>query len=96
LRVADVQTDLLQIVLGIDAHPVAADRPDGSIAKLRPSLTQSARRVRFELVSDRLSGISSRHHDVNVRRSSVYSPHVPASMLAMALTFALDNRALFR
>jgi hypothetical protein len=95
LRVAHVQNDLLQIVIRIDAYPIATDSPHRPVAKHRPSLSQSTSGIRFQLIAHRFSrNAGGPHHDMHVRRSRIDNPGVPAAMLAVPLTLAFDDGTL--
>lgn len=95
LCITHVQTYILKIGFVVDALPVSADGPDGPLAKLGPAFSQCARAIGFQLISNRLAGITAGgNNDVNMTRSGINLPQVPISMDAMTPTFGFNSYAL--
>ena len=95
LDLANVQYDLLQFFLGVDALPISTDSPNGTIDVQRPLLSNDPCTIRFDLIAYFCSCAAQRgHHNMNVIAAWVRFPEFPASKLAKSRNFGFDSCAL--
>ena len=95
LRLIDVNDNLFQFLLPVDALPVAACRPNGTIDKLRPTLSQYAGAVCLELIANRAASVvAGRDNRMNVVGPRILGPDMPASIASQAFNFGFDDRLL--
>ena len=81
-----------RIIIAVNALPISPDCPHWSFTKYVPALSQSSRAIRFQLITNRLTGRSlGGHHHMNVIASNVFRPQMLTSMLTMPLDLTRHN-----
>ncbi len=84
LCIANILHNAMQLVLGVYASPVTADRPHRTILKNRIILSQRSRAIGLQLVSNNITAMRiCGNNNMNVIRTSVGNPKMPRTNEAM-------------
>ena len=84
LCIANILHNVMQLVLGVYASPVTADRPHPTILKNRIILSQRSRAIGLQLVSNNITAMRiCGNNNMNVIRTSVGNPKMPRTNEAM-------------
>ena len=95
LHFAGVLNDLFQSIFGVDAFPITANSPNGSVNERRIALSQHARAICLHLVAHLFTGMLGRgNNDVDMIGSGIGSPKMPSAKIAESTNFRFDEQAL--
>jgi hypothetical protein len=88
-----ISNDRFKVIFVIDTFPISATSPYRAIAKFRRTIcSQDSRAIGLEMISNfRAIATVSANDNVNVVRSSIDGPKVPALQIGASLNLLVDS-----